>query len=70
MQIGKSPIIINFWDRIVKFLTFLIILIKRIISDIYIYIYIDSYILKLSIFLHICLIISVSIRHYYNIIIT
>lgn len=36
MQIGKSPIIINFWDRIVKFLTFLIILIKRIISDIYI----------------------------------
>lgn len=66
MQIGKSPIIINFWDGIVKFLTFLIILIKRIISDIYI----DSYILKLSIFLHICLIISVSIRHYYNIIIT
>lgn len=66
MQIGKSPIIINFWDRIVKFLTFLIILIKRIISDIYI----DSYILKLSIFLHICLIISVSIRYYYNIIIT
>lgn len=68
MQIGKSPIIINFWDGIVKFLTFLIILIKRIIYDIYIYI--DSYILKLSIFLHICLIISVSIRHYYNIIIT
>lgn len=66
MQIGKSPIIINFWDGIVKFLTFLIILIKRIISDIYI----DSYILKLSIFLHICLIISVSIRYYYNIIIT
>lgn len=66
MQIGKSPILINFWDRIVKFLTFLIILIKRIISDIYI----DSYILKLSIFLHICLIISVSIRYYYNIIIT
>lgn len=66
MQIGKSPIIINFWDGIVKFLTFFIILIKRIISDIYI----DSYILKLSFFLHICLIISVSIRHYYNIIIT